>query len=122
MSEADDSWPMPKYSSASSAHLHALGVVTLNFNNFEFSLFRLYAHHLERMKIDLRVAWNIYSSLQDDTKTKVIIHIFSIYESNSQVVEHITHLINFFNRCKTNRNILLHATLDVIAQPPADFA
>jgi hypothetical protein len=49
MSESDDSWP--NYSTAGKEYLHALGIITLNFNKFESAIFRLFSHHLERMNV-----------------------------------------------------------------------
>ncbi len=101
---------MPKYSTGGDKHLHALGVITLNFNNFEFLLFRLFSHHLERMKVDIKIAWNLYSLLQDVKKTQAIEYIFSVYESDPIMIGHVTHIISYFNNCATNRNHLFHST------------
>jgi hypothetical protein len=100
-SDSADIWPMPKYSTAGDKHLHALGVITLNFNNFEFLLFRLFSHHLERMKVDIKIAWNLYSLLQDAKKTKAIEYIFSVYETDPIMIGHVTHIISYFNNCAT---------------------
>jgi hypothetical protein len=110
--ESADIWPLPKYSTGGEKHLHALGVITLNFNNFEFGLFRLFSHHLERMKVDIKIAWNLYSLLQDAKKTQAIEYIFSVYENDPIVIEHVARIIDYFNKCVTNRNHLFHSTHD----------
>jgi hypothetical protein len=97
---------------ASSAHLQALGVVTLNFNNLELSSFRLYSHHLERIKIALNVAWYTYSGLQDSKKTDAIEFIYETYETDPEVIDRVSHFIKFYNRCSNNRNHLFHSRFD----------
>lgn len=106
----NNQWPLPKYSSAPADHLHALGVVTLNFNTFEFALFRLFSHHLETLKVDISVSWNLYSALQDNKKGDAIVDLYSRYEKNSSVINHVNHILAFFHRCSGNRNHLFHAT------------
>jgi hypothetical protein len=96
MPETNDQWPLPKYSTAPADHLHALGVVTLNFNTFEFALFRLFSHHLERLAIDIRVSWNLYSALQDSQKAHAIRDMYAVYEPNPIVIDHVAHILAFF--------------------------
>jgi hypothetical protein len=37
----------PAYETGQKEHMHALGVIAVNYNLFERSLFPLFAHHLE---------------------------------------------------------------------------
>jgi hypothetical protein len=51
MSESEDTWPKPQYNAGGAKHLHAIGVISMNYNAFERSLHRLFLFHLERKKV-----------------------------------------------------------------------
>jgi hypothetical protein len=51
MPETSDNWPAPAYRVPSAKYLHALGVISLNYNTFEHYLLAIFAHHLQRMGV-----------------------------------------------------------------------
>ena len=118
MTEADeDRWPMPVYRTVGAKLAHAMGVVTLNFNNLEFVCFRLYAHHLERMSVPLATAWAMYSPLQEGRRGPAIEHMFATAESDDEVKGHVEYALSGFNTCQRNRSWLSHGrTSDLPAE------
>jgi hypothetical protein len=51
MSNVEDTWPAPRYNVGKPKHLHAIGVMSMNYNAFERNLYSLYRFHLDRKKI-----------------------------------------------------------------------
>ena len=100
---------MPRYRSVGKDHAHALGVITLNYNQFEFVFFRLFAHHFERQKVPLAAAWATYSGLPDNARSRTIRAVFADCEADATAIDHVDHALKFFARCVANRNLLFHS-------------
>jgi hypothetical protein len=47
----EDLWPKPKYNPGPQKHLHAIGVISTCYNAFEESMFELYRHHPDCLKL-----------------------------------------------------------------------
>jgi hypothetical protein len=109
----EDSWPLPRYATAGKQHLHAIGVIVQNFNQFEYAFFRLFAHHLERQKISVKLAWVVCHQLHDYKRPEVIQLMFSEYERDAVVKDHVAHSLDFFDRCTANRNLIFHSRVDL---------
>jgi hypothetical protein len=106
-------WPEPAYPTAQKDHLHALGVITLNFNNLESVLFRIFSHHMEEdSKIGIELAWQLWTLLQDAKRAPAIRYVYSAREKDPAVVDHIEHGLKYFHCCETNRNHLFHSIYD----------
>lgn len=106
-----DNWPLPDYPTAGAKHVHAMGVISLNYNNLEFALFRLFGHHLERNDVPIATAWTLYSQLQESRRPQALRSIFRTSESDEIVRTHVDHAIDVFNICKDNRNWLFHSRM-----------
>jgi hypothetical protein len=113
MSELEDTWPMPRYRTAHDKQMHAIGVITQNFHQFEYGFFRLFGHHFEKLGTPANMVWTIYNRLQDNQRSQAIIDVFDACETNPQVIEHIRHVIKFFNKCSDNRNWIFHSRIDL---------
>jgi hypothetical protein len=97
----EDRWPLPKYPAVAKEFLHALGVISLNFNNFEFGLFRLFSHHFEMRGFGIKVPWKIYRELQDAKKAPAIRSVFAEYEKDAAVIDHVNHVLEYFFVART---------------------
>jgi hypothetical protein len=112
MTDADtDQWPLPNYPTVGPKHAHAMGVISLNFNNLEFAFFRLFGHHFERTKMPLAMTWGLHSQLQDSRRPATLKQIFSTAEADEAVREHVEHAVSMFFICRDNRNWLFHSRM-----------
>jgi hypothetical protein len=62
VTDAEDIWPAPKYHVGKPKHLHAIGVISMNYNAFERNLYWLYRFHLDRKKIPQKLSDLYYLS------------------------------------------------------------
>ncbi|MBX9711421.1 MAG: hypothetical protein K2X60_10340 [Xanthobacteraceae bacterium] len=108
MSESD-SWPRPTYNVPPKDHLHAMSVVSINFNQFEAGLFSLFRHHLERREIPLPVLETIYGNIGGSDHGETIKQIFLYFETDPAVIGHVDHVLSYFQWCYESRNILMHS-------------
>ena len=99
----------PSYETGPPDHMHALGVISVNYNAFEGAFFALFRHHIVRVGLDIDVAWNIWSKLQGGPKQDCLKSVFEKHEKDPEIFGHISHLLDYFNVCDQNRNTLLHA-------------
>ena len=72
MSDSEDSWPLPNYDPGKPKHLHAVGVISMNYNAFERTLYSLYRLHLDRKKIPLRLGELYYFTLNEQSRLAAI--------------------------------------------------
>ena len=57
----------------------------------------------------IELPWRLYNALQDVKKPLAILDAYSLFESDSAVIDHIGHILDIFHRCQTNRNHLAHS-------------
>jgi hypothetical protein len=55
-SDPKDNWPLPHYSPGPPEHLHAFGVISTVYNSFEDSIFAIYRHHLDVLKVPYQLS------------------------------------------------------------------
>jgi hypothetical protein len=103
-----DGWP-DYYVTGPEKHMHALGVVALNFNMLEATFFTLFRHPLMQNGVDLDTTWAIFSRLQDNQKRELMKDIYEKSEPDSAVKSHVKHALSYFDACTHNRNTLLHS-------------
>jgi hypothetical protein len=113
MTGPSDTWP--HYHSGPSKHVHALGVLSLEFNSFEASFFALFSHHLQTRGIPPDTLWVMFSQLHESKYESVIRGLFEQYESDKAVLDHIDHVFKHFHKCNDSRNTLLHSVHHAIA-------
>jgi hypothetical protein len=108
-------WPSPSYRTGPPAHLHALGVVASEYNNFEDRLFDLYQHHLKKRKISKpmqAIASQLYFKTSEDKRPELIEHVFSQFEKDVKVMRTLKALNIYYLWCHTARNTLIHSMFD----------
>ena len=91
---AAENWPLPRYAAASKAQMHALGVVMMNFNTFEYALFSLFAHPLVVRGINETIAWNIYSQTQESNQQVIIKYLYMMTEKDKEVLDRVEHVVS----------------------------
>lgn len=109
MSDSKDTWPEPNYSAGKREDLHAIGIIAMNYNAYERSLFQLYHFHLGRKKVPKKLAALYYFALPEDKRIAAISSVFEEYERNKMVRAAVKSNLAFFDCCAGNRNHILHA-------------
>ena len=104
MSDSEESWPLPNYDPGKPKHLHAVGVISMNYNAFERTLYSLYRLHLDRKKIPLRLGELYYFTLNEQSRLAAIRAVFDEYERNEKVREVAESSLKFFDWCSNVRN------------------
>jgi hypothetical protein len=105
---ADSVWP--SYLKGQRDHIHAIGVVALNFNRLEIFLHSLLFHYLgtknEAAHAHVCRSLNLHSLLE----------LFNIClaskEKSHAVRADLAHFAKCYQACADNRNILMHSDLD----------
>jgi hypothetical protein len=102
----DDTWPQPLYKSAPPKQLHALGVISLNFNLLEASLYVL----LEQFMPPSAVA-HFFHEMSNEKRLHAL-RQFSESNADPDVAERVEAVCNYFAICAENRNLLMHSRID----------
>ena len=110
MTDPNDTWPLPQYDPGPKDLVHALGVITIEYNKFETALFGLFRHHLEAHGLPTGLVEDFYTHLNEGHRLAVIQSIFARCEKDDLVKDRVSELIRYFNTCAENRNILMHST------------
>jgi hypothetical protein len=105
MTDSNIPWPSA-YNVGPRDHLHALGVISNNYNEFESELFMLFSHHLQ---IPQSVYELFYFSTTECKRLEFIKETFASLEKDSEVTKCVIDLIAYFQWCSEVRNTLLHA-------------
>lgn len=101
MSEPD--YPWPRYDTGPKEHLHALGVISLNFNLYEYSLIVFLEQHFSK-----DISAFLTDKLTNEERSQLIRLIMSkdIYQ---EVIDEVEFLLRHFATCAENRHTLLHS-------------
>jgi hypothetical protein len=97
---ADDQWP--RYDIGPQKHIHALGVISLNYNLFEGALWLIFERYL-----GIDGPW-FYERLNNSDRVAAMQQILH-READSNVQKLIIYLSKYFAVCNENRNNLMHA-------------
>jgi hypothetical protein len=100
--ETDYLWP--RYSIGPERHLHALGIISVNYNLFEFGLASLLEYYASSQVSDF-----FFDRLNNQERLDAIRHFATAQEREPAVLELVEHLISYFSTCNHNRNILMHS-------------
>jgi hypothetical protein len=103
----DENWPI--YATWSRDHLHALGVASVNFNQFEFSLLAIFAHPFTSAGMPYEDAAKLFGSVSNEKRLEMMQLMFRNPRWDDEVRGHIDHLIEYWSACFQNRNLLMHA-------------
>lgn len=109
--ESPTSWP--RYHTGPEAHMHALGVISVNYNLYENNLFGVFAYPIvfrsRLMRFD--ACARLYGDLNTETRFKVMRSIFET-EDDQDLRESVDHLIHHFGVCAEKRHLLLHSRIE----------
>jgi hypothetical protein len=109
MADPEDTWPQPEYNPGRPKHLHALGVMAINYRAFQRSMDDLYKFHLQMQKIPLAIINAYYFSLSEEKRISVLKDVFEEYEKDEKVKQRVANLAEYFYWCKNCRDELMHA-------------
>jgi hypothetical protein len=109
MAESEDMWPMPKYNPGQPKHLHALGVIALQFAQLERSVDSLYHAEARRKKMPDDLIDLYFYSLNEEKRIEAIRLIYAGYTAHPHVIALVNNLLDYFNWCRDCRNKILHA-------------
>ena len=107
---ADDApWPLPKHNPGPTDHLHAIGVISVTFANFQASVEGLYQTAAAERNIPRPLIHFFYQSLNEEKRIIAIRTIFTECETDPSVTSAVENLLEFFNWSRHCRNNILHA-------------
>jgi hypothetical protein len=109
MCDPNDLWPEPNYDPGPHKHLHALGVISNNYNAFESDIFGFFRHYLELKGITRKTTEFLYGEMNERQRLNAIRFIIDEYETDQSAHAAISKLITYFEWCIEIRNTLLHA-------------
>jgi len=104
MFSPDDIWPLPDYGTGPTKHVHALGVISLNFNMYEAALQVFLEFYIEKPTADF-----LFEKMPNERRVEAIRHFVSLSEKDPKIVELVEHSLSHYARCFQNRNTLLHS-------------
>jgi hypothetical protein len=109
MAESEDTWPLPKYNPGQANHLHALGVIAVEFAQLQRSVESLYHAEARRQKMPDELTNLFFYSLNEEKRIEAIRLIYSDYRKHPEIVALISNLLDYFNWCRDCLNHILHA-------------
>jgi hypothetical protein len=109
MAKPKKEWPT--YYVGEPDHLHALGVISNNYNEFEAQLYLVFMHHLDKSIDDFpqELSEMFYFTAPENKRLEYIERLFAIYEKDLNVLACLSALLKHFQWCSETRNTLIHA-------------
>jgi hypothetical protein len=104
MFSTDDVWPLPDYGTGPTKHVHALGVISLNFNMYEAALQVFLEFYIDKATADF-----LFDKMSNERRVEAIHHFVSLKEKDPKIVELVEHSLSHYAKCFQNRNSLLHS-------------
>jgi len=108
MTDTEHEWPA-HYNPGSHKHLHALGVIAVEFASLERSLDTLYANRARKENFPEELTDLFYFTLNEEKRIEAIRTIFRTRENDGATVILINNILDYFQWCRNCRNQLLHA-------------
>jgi hypothetical protein len=99
---AQDSWP--RYHAGPEDHLHALGVISVNYNMIESLIATLLQYYAGSESSDF-----FFDRINNHERLEAIDHFASLKERDPKVLSIVRYLLSYFSICTGNRNILMHS-------------
>jgi hypothetical protein len=91
-------------------HLHALGVVALNYNSLEISFYNLFSNFIGHNDFTA----NLFSSLRNNLRLEALRASVVGQEKDHAVIDAVGYFAGSFNICSLNRNILMHSVSGLV--------
>jgi hypothetical protein len=105
MSEPEDKWPLPDYITGPPKHVHALGVISLNFNIFESSWITLLAPYAG----EETARFLLLGKTPDEWRIATVRHYATRHEGDPDILKRIFEIADAYAICAENRHILMHS-------------
>jgi len=111
MSESDDvpykyvdlnNWPQP--------HTHAIGQITLEWNEIEREFERLVCLYIETDQPTARIITGIFGNRD---KSELLTQLVSLKESSPDISDAVDYAKSLFHICRENRNHIAHSTVQL---------
>jgi hypothetical protein len=106
-----DLWP--HYATGPKDHMHALGVISVNFNLFETSLIAIFAQPFIRAGVPRDECSRLFGGYSNEQRLDVMRTMYRGRGWSDEARDHIEHLIGYWSACFQNRNLLMHAHLQL---------
>lgn len=103
---ADPDYPWPKYSTGHRDHLQAIGVISLNFNLYEYALIVFFEHYMPKP-----VAEYLFDTMSNEERAGAIRALVKAHEVEPEKREAVEYALTHFAVCAENRHNLLHSHL-----------
>ena len=110
MSDVEDTWPVPDHNAGKPKHLHAIGVLSMNFNQYERGLYLLYKFHLSKKRLPRGIIELYYFSLSERLRLAAIQNVFEEFERSDKVKAVLDSNLKFFDWYSQVRNSILHCS------------
>ena len=107
---ADDRWP--SYPVGPEDHLYVLGVISLNFNLYEWSLAVLIEEHLNK-----EVSAFLSDKLNNEERARLIRLLTAADNYGDDLADEAEYILRHFAICAENRHILLHSRPAFLSGP-----
>lgn len=104
---SSEKWP--SYAVGSDKHIHALGVVAINYNRLEMALDRLLYMYLGASR---EPYCYVFNALNDPSRQALYKLCVNKEEADHALRDHLIYFVECFRVCAQNRNILLHSNVD----------
>jgi hypothetical protein len=100
---ADHNYPWPRYNVGPKDHLYALGVISLNFNLYEYSLIVFLEMHFRK-----DISAFLTAKLSNEERSHLIRMIMNS-DYDPKVTDEVEFILRHFATCAENRHNLLHS-------------
>jgi hypothetical protein len=91
-------------------HLHALGVIALNYNRLEETFYALFCEYFGTTPSTAI----LFSQFKNNFRLEAFKVVVCEYEKDPAVVEALGYFASCYNVCADNRNILMHSAFDAV--------
>jgi hypothetical protein len=106
MSQSTTRWP--SYPLGPEPHIHALGVIAINYNSLEHALFVLLREYLGTHHV---LHASIFQSLNTGSALGLFKSAVELHEKDDVLRERLVAFCPLFITCFNNRNLLMHANV-----------
>jgi hypothetical protein len=104
MPDASDVWPT--YDPSPPKHVHALGVVTAQYNMLEFSLLCLL---FDYGRLGNGTTQHLFANISNNLRLEFFKNCVNDLEQDPQIKEQAMHFADGYDLCTENRNTLAHS-------------
>ena len=106
-----DVWPLPKFHAGDAKHLHAVGVISLTFVQFERGVEGLFLHHPSQEVMPRDLVYRYFYALSEEQRLKAIRAYYKDHEEDEIVRSAVGKVLELFDWAHDARNKILHSEL-----------